>query len=94
MRKRSGSAKMCIPENVARVEEVFSRSPRHSAHKHALQLDILECSVWQTFHKELQYKPYKMQIVQKLNVNNLQRDYAFARKCWNSRMTAQACAAI
>lgn len=80
VKKRGGSAKcVCTLENVARVEEAFSRSPRRSARKHALQLDISDRSVRRILHKELQYHPYKMQIMQKLNANDLPKRLRF---CW------------
>lgn len=58
-------------ENVERVREAILRSPRRSARRHAVALQISNRTVRRILHGELQLHPYKIAIVQKLN----ERDY-------------------
>ena len=60
------------PENITRVSEALSRSPRRSARRHASELGVNRESVRRILHTDLRFHPYKMQVVQQLNV----RDYA------------------
>ena len=61
-----------MPENIAKVSEALSRSPRRSARRHASELGLNRESVRRILHTDVRFHPYKMQVVQQLNV----RDYA------------------
>jgi len=60
------------PENIASVSEALIRSPRRSARRHASELGLSRESVRNILQTDLRFHPYKMQVVQQLNV----RDYA------------------
>ncbi|KAG5326261.1 MOS1T transposase, partial [Pseudoatta argentina] len=55
------------PEAVERVRQSILRSPRRSARKHAVPLGILDTTVRRILHKELQFHPYKLAVVQQLS---------------------------
>ena len=60
------------PENNARVSAALIRSPRRCARRHASELGLGRESVRSILQTDLRYNPYKLQVVQQLNV----RDYA------------------
>lgn len=65
--KHKGTAKSVrTPENIDRVRTAITRSPKRSAIKHALALNISEPSIRRILHKDLSFHPYKIQIVQEL----------------------------
>lgn len=54
-------------ENIERVRNAFEHSPKRSAKRHSLTLNISERSLRRILHLDLKFHPYKMQIVQELN---------------------------
>jgi hypothetical protein len=64
------------PDNVERVRDAILRSPRSLTRRHALALRLKDSSVRRILHNELHYRPYKIQVAQKLigrdNVSRLQ----------------------
>lgn len=54
------------PENIARVRESVVRSPKRSAKKHGIALQISDRSVRRILHHDLNFHPYKMQVAQQL----------------------------
>ena len=60
------------PVNIACVSEALIRSLRQSARKHASELGLSRESVRSILQTDLRFHPYKMQVVQQLNM----RDYA------------------
>jgi len=59
-------------ENVEKVRQAMLSSPSCSARRHATELRFNDQTVRRILHKDLRLHPYKMAIVQELNV----RDYA------------------
>lgn len=53
-------------ENVARVRASVQQSPRRSARKHAIALQMSNRSVRRILHEELKLHPYKIQVVQRI----------------------------
>jgi hypothetical protein len=64
------------PENNERVRVAVLRSPRCSAWRQALALQMLDRSICHSLHKDLKFHPYKIMIVQRL----LQEDFAQRRQ--------------
>jgi len=72
-KKPSGPARTArTPENIARVSEALIRRMRRSARRHASELGLSRELVRSILQTDLRFHPYKMQVVQQLNV----RDYA------------------
>ncbi|PNF39387.1 hypothetical protein B7P43_G13223 [Cryptotermes secundus] len=61
-----------MPENVEEVRQLILRSPRCSAHKHAVALDISHRSMCRILHEHLHFHPYKMVVVQELLPHDFQ----------------------
>ncbi|PNF37887.1 hypothetical protein B7P43_G07408 [Cryptotermes secundus] len=61
-----------MPENVEAVEQSILRSPRRSARKQALALDICNRSMRRILHTHLHFHPYKMVVVQELSPGDFQ----------------------
>ena len=75
-KKHGGKPKTVrTPENIERVRIDFQRSPKRSAHRHAQTLGISRTSLRRILHKDLNFHPYKLQIVQELS----DRDHASRR---------------
>jgi len=55
------------PDNVERVRDAMLRSPRRSAQQQAIALCLDEYSVRLILHKDLHYRPYKIQVAQELS---------------------------
>ncbi|PNF24557.1 hypothetical protein B7P43_G05389 [Cryptotermes secundus] len=55
------------PENVEAVRQSILRSPRRSARKHVVALDISNRSMCRILHEHLHFHPYKMVFVQELS---------------------------
>jgi ribosomal protein L25 (general stress protein Ctc) len=53
-------------EKVGRVMTAFHHSPQQSARHHAVSLNISSSSVQQILWKDLQFHPYKIQVLQEL----------------------------
>lgn len=77
-KKRGGSVKTVrTPQNIAAVREAVVRSPRRSTKQHALRIGISDSSVRRILHKDLNFHPYKLQIVQCLKPNDYQQRILF-----------------
>ncbi|PSN38980.1 hypothetical protein C0J52_11333 [Blattella germanica] len=77
--KRPGQqASVCNPENREMVRQAVIRSPRKSASRHASELRMSDRSVRRLL-KTLHFHPYKLSLVQDLNVIDKQSRLAFAR---------------
>ncbi|PNF39164.1 hypothetical protein B7P43_G01359 [Cryptotermes secundus] len=61
-----------MPENVEAVRQSILRSPRCSARKHAVALDISNRSMRRILHEHLHFHPYKMGVVQELSPRDFQ----------------------
>ena len=59
------------PENVERVREAILRSPQRSVRRHAPQLRMSDRSVRRILHFDLNFHPYKMQLVHELKPQDL-----------------------
>ena len=55
------------PVNIKRVYQAFVRSPRRLASKNAIALRISDGTVHRILHKDLNFHPYKMVMVQAIN---------------------------
>lgn len=79
-KKRGGSdKKIRTPENIDRVREALGRSPRKSARRHSAQLGLSNRSVRRILKNDLHYHPYKIQVVQALNPNDLNTRIRFCQ---------------
>lgn len=67
-------------ENVERVRQAVMQSPRRSAHRHSAALQISNRTVRRILHGELHFHPYKIAVVQKLNVRDYPQRSAFAQQ--------------
>jgi len=54
-------------ENVEQVRQAFARSPRRSVSRNAIALRISDRTVHRILHKDLNFHPYKMVMVQAIN---------------------------
>lgn len=80
-KKRGGSAKTVrTPQNIATVQQALLKSPRRSAKQHALRLGISNTSVRRILHKDLNFHPYKIQIVQSLKPTDNQKRLQFCEE--------------
>ncbi|PNF15158.1 hypothetical protein B7P43_G14820 [Cryptotermes secundus] len=61
-----------MPENVETVRQSILRSPRRSARKQAVALDISNRSMHRILHEHLHFHPYKMVVVQELSPRDFQ----------------------
>jgi hypothetical protein len=55
------------PENIERVRQAFVISPRRSASRNAIALRMSDRTVRRMLHKDLNFHPYKMVMVQAIN---------------------------
>jgi len=55
------------PENVDRVRMAIVKSPRRSVRRHSAAIGLPDPSVRRILHKDLNFQPYKIAIVQKLS---------------------------
>lgn len=67
-------------ENVDRIQETFTRSPRTSTRQAAVQLHMPHTTIWNVLHNRLHLNAYKVQIVQALHQNDKPRRFEFAEK--------------
>lgn len=58
------------PENIESVRAAVIRSPHRSVRRHAVSLQLHSSSVRRILVEDLQYHPYKLQIVQELKPND------------------------
>lgn len=68
------------PENIERVRQAVGRSPRRSAARHSIALQISERSLLRILHSDLHFHPYKIQVVHKLKDPDKPVRVAFCRR--------------
>ena len=68
------------PENVERVRQAMLQSPGRSARRHSAALRISNRTVRRILHGELHFHPYKLAIVQELNVRDYTQRLNFAQE--------------
>lgn len=64
-RKSTGRPRVS-EEDVERVRESFTRSPKKSVRKAGRELEIAKSTVWKVLRKRLQLRPYRLQLLQAL----------------------------
>ena len=70
-KKKPGPSKTTrTPENVEKVRNAILKSPKRSARKHSVALGISDRTVRRILHEDLQFHPYKLAVVQKLNTRD------------------------
>lgn len=57
-------------ENIERVRNAFQQSPKRSAKRHSLTLNISERSLRRILHLDLKFHPYKTQVCQELDARH------------------------
>lgn len=57
-------------EQIDRVRDVYVRSPGKSTRSASLELQIPQPTVWKILRKRLKMTPYKLQLVQSVNVGD------------------------
>jgi hypothetical protein len=60
-----------LPQNIEVVRQSFIESPRHSARRHSVALEISNHSMKRILHKDLNSHPYKMVVVQELSDHDM-----------------------
>ena len=63
-KRRVSPSKVRTPENVEKVKISIERLPMPSASKHALALGISDRTVRRILHRDLNFHPYKVPVVQ------------------------------
>ena len=66
------SASEAYTTNVSRVREYFSTKKGKSLQNASQELDIPKSSIWKILRKQLRWRPYKIQQVQKVNPANFE----------------------
>lgn len=80
-KKRGGSVKTArTPENVNRVRDALARSPRKSAMRHSLELGLSDRTVRRILKSDLNFHPYKIQVVQALQPQDFNRRVHFCQQ--------------
>ena len=83
------------PDNVEPVGDAMLRSPRMAARRQGLALRLNEFSVRRILHKDLHYRPYNIQVAQKLSardkVSRLQFCHEFLVSVKNNKPLAWPC---
>ncbi|GBM67871.1 hypothetical protein AVEN_71199-1 [Araneus ventricosus] len=67
-------------ENVDRIQETFTRSPRKSTRQAAVQLHMPHTTIWNVLHNRLHLNAYKVQIVQALHPNDKPRRFEYCQE--------------
>jgi hypothetical protein len=62
-----------ISENIERVLQAFVRSPRRSDSRNAIALRMSDGTVRRILHEDLNFHPYKMVMVQAINVQDTEK---------------------
>ncbi|VVC37477.1 Hypothetical protein CINCED_3A012152 [Cinara cedri] len=68
------------PENVAAVRAALINSHKRSARKHALSLNLSSKSLRRILHSDINYHPYKVQVIQELKPADLYSRTTFRRE--------------
>ena len=66
-------------ENVDRVREAITRSPRRSARRHSTELGISQSTMQRILHEDLIFQPYKIMTVQQLKPREYQQRLSFCQ---------------
>lgn len=69
---------VCTPQNVERVRTAMLWSPRCSARRHAVELQISNRTVRRILHDKLRFHPYKLMLVQQMNETDYPQRLNFA----------------
>ena len=78
-RRKSGRPRMVrTPENVDRVRTSLQTSPRRSLRKRSQALGISQESIRIMIHKDLDYRPFKLCVTQKLHEGDHAKRKSFA----------------
>lgn len=64
-------------ENVQRIQDSFTRSPKKSTSRAGIELGIPKTTVWRVLKKRLHFKPYKIQLLHALHPNDYNKRYEF-----------------
>ena len=59
------------PEKFDKVRMAIVKSPRHSVRRHSTAIGLPDRTVWRILHKDLNFHPYKIAIVQELCDRNM-----------------------
>jgi len=68
------------PQNIEAVRTSFEKSPRRSVRKQAAALDLRRTTVCRILHNDLNFQPYKIQIVQELKPTDYMARLEFCKK--------------
>jgi transposase len=68
------------PENIETVRAALEQSPQRSMRRHAASLNISDRSLRRILHKDLNFHPYKIQVVQQLQEHDLFSRTNFCRE--------------
>lgn len=65
LKKKSSGKQRSVhtPENINAIRVAMIRSPKRSAHRHAISLGLSNISIRRILHKDLHMHPYKIQVV-------------------------------
>ena len=59
------------PENVDKLSTAIAKSPRRSVRRHSADIGLSDRSLRRILHKDFNFHPYKIAIVQNLNVRDV-----------------------
>jgi hypothetical protein len=68
------------PENLRRVAHAFQPSPQCSARRHSMALHLIPRTVRRILHEDLNFHPFKIQVVQQLLPRDLNQRSECCRK--------------
>lgn len=77
--KKTGGSNKTVrtPANIERVREAVTRSPRRSARKQSLALQLSNTTLRRILHQDLHFHPYKIQVVHELKQTDFNKRVAF-----------------
>jgi hypothetical protein len=67
-------------ENVRRIQERFESSPCKSTRRASRELGIPQPTVWRVLRRRLQFKPYRLQLVQALRPKDKRKRVEFCNR--------------
>ena len=76
--KKHGGGRRASDEMVANVQAAFERSPRKSLRRASRELQIPKSTLQRIVHKRLKLHAYKLQLVQRLEPNDMPKRVEFA----------------
>jgi hypothetical protein len=68
------------PQNIDALRASFEQISRRSAVHHSKKLGLSESSVRRTLHLDLQFRPHKIQVVQKLEKGDAAKRLVFSQQ--------------